>query len=277
MRRYVKLLLAVLCLVSAGAPVRAFVVGTRPGDDAPGAACIVVIDPGHGGEDSGAVGPGGVEEKTITLNVAKRLADDVREKTGCVVLLTREDDTYVPLSERTAFANSRGADVFISIHVNAARSRTANGVETYFLSFDATDDDALRVAQFENGVVRVDGETYGEAADDLNAILMDMVITESHHRSSRLAGLIQPAVLAATGEENRGVKQAPFMVLNGAAMPAVLVELGFISNPKSEKDLSSADMQARIAASLADAIARFNGGQKAGKDYIGLSSRSRKD
>lgn len=217
---------------------------------------VVVIDPGHGGEDTGAKGHSGIAEKDITLSIALKLADALKESMDARVLLTRTSDVFIPLEERTAFANANRADIFISIHVNAAASRDARGTETFFLSMDATDEDARRLAAFENNadsagaVVLTDG-------GDLKDILLDMASTRSHHESSRLAEAVHLSMLGKAGREGRGVKQAPFTVLVGATMPAVLVEVGFISNPSEEKWLSSRKDQELAARAIADAVVSF--------------------
>lgn len=257
-------------LLLAFMPAHAFGPGWAMDD----AVKVIVIDPGHGGVDSGAVGPDGVAEKDITLGLAKRLAEKLTDA-GYAVLLTRTDDTFVPLEERTAFANRHKADIFVSVHANAAISRDANGIETFFLNVDATDDDARRVAAFENSVAA--DKTGEDVNDDVREILLDLAKTESHHESSMLAESVHTSMLSATGKENRGVKQAPFVVLAGATMPAVLVEVGFISNPREEKWLSSKKDQSRIADSIIEGIIRFGKISGKGKDYIGFNKTHQKD
>lgn len=238
---------------------------------------IIVLDPGHGGEDSGAIGPGGVLEKDVTLSLAKELSALLRDRGDCKVFLTRSDDTFITLEDRTAFANEKGADIFISIHANSTPSKSVKGIETYFLSFDATDDDARRVAAFENRIVKtaaaVDGgEVPGlDSMADLKDILLDLAKTEAHHSSSSLAELVHTALVEATGKESRGVKQAPFVVLTGAAMPAVLVEVGFISNPAEEMWLASKKEQTKIAESISRGVLGFTRVYGDGKDYVGLN------
>ncbi|MBI5562190.1 MAG: N-acetylmuramoyl-L-alanine amidase [Deltaproteobacteria bacterium] len=255
MSRLTCIFAAALLLIAA--PSHAFVVGR---DGAPGGASapfVVVIDPGHGGDDFGAVGKKGAAEKTINLGVALKVAEGLERHPGVSVLLTRSDDTFVPLRERAAFANAVGADVFISIHSNASVSRKAAGVETFFLSADATDGDAADIAAVENAVVTPAGTPEAQQTDDLKSILYDLTRTEANHESSTLAESVQVSLLHAAGKENRGVKQAPFAVLCGAVMPAALVEIGFISNPAEERRLSSKDEQARIAASIAEGVMGF--------------------
>lgn len=219
----------------------------------------VVIDAGHGGKDSGAVGPGGVKEKDITLKVAKELKDALEELLDVKVLLTRDDDTFIALHERADFANKAGADVFISIHVNSAKRAGANGVETFFLDLDASDDEARETAAFENGVIRFEEDAGGEGpTDDLKAILWDLTQTAAHHESSRLAESIQSHLADISKGDDRGIKQAPFIVLFGATMPAVLVEIGFISNPTEEKTLSGATFQKRVASAISKGVSDFD-------------------
>ena len=220
---------------------------------------LIVIDPGHGGKDAGAIGHGGAMEKDITLSIARRLKERLLENTGAKVLLTREDDEYLALSERTEFANRRKADIFISIHVNAARRRRAHGVEAFFLSFDATDDEARETAAFENNVINLEGKTDSAPMDDIKSILWDLTQTQAHHESSRLAESIYKSLYKAMGGEFRGVKQAPFHVLVGATMPAVLIEVGFISNPREEKKLKQEKIQARMAEAISKGVVTFEG------------------
>ena len=220
-------------------------------------ACVVVLDPGHGGEDTGAIGPAGVNEKDVALLVALKTAELIKTRTLCDVTLTRVDDTFVPLAGRIAIANAKGADLFISIHVNAALRREASGVETFFLSVDATDAEAQSLADFENSAATVKNASAAAPEGDLKAILLDLVITGAHHESARLAEAVQTSLLAKTGSPDRGVKQAPFIVLNNASMPAALVEIGFISNKAEEKRLKQTDEQSRIAQSLYNGIEVF--------------------
>lgn len=224
---------------------------------AEGAPYVVVIDPGHGGVDSGALGKHGTKEKTVNLDVALKIVERLRTNPGIKVIMTRTDDTFVPLQERAAFANANMADVFISIHSNAATSRTANGVETFFLSADATDSDARDIAAVENAVVTSEGGQTPVQNDEINAILFDLTRTEANHESSVLADSVQTSLYKAMCKENRGVKQAPFAVLNGAMMPAALVEIGFISNLADEKRLLSKDEQTKIADSITAGILDF--------------------
>lgn len=220
---------------------------------------LVVIDPGHGGVDPGARGPGGTREKDVTLRVARALADELT-RDGYEVRLTRTADTLIALRDRTRFANewrrSSGNGerpaVFISIHANAHRDRDTRGFETYFLS-DAKTADAQRVAEMENAAQEYE-EPSAAPANDLSFILTDLRQNRYVHESSSWAEMIQRRLRGIHPGPNRGVKQAGFVVLDGAFMPAVLVELGFISNASEERMLADGSTQNRFAESLADAV-----------------------
>jgi len=214
----------------------------------------VVIDPGHGGVNVGALGPSGTLEKDVALAIARRLRAELTNSLGVQVFLTRDRDEDVDLDERTAIANNYKADLFVSIHANAFRARGARGSEVYFLSYQASDDEARRTAQLEGAA-----EPLGlaDSDSDLALILWDMAQAEHLEESSALATRLQDELAAATGMEGRGVKQAPFRVLVGATMPAVLVEVAFISNPEEEKQLASEAYQSKIASALARGIARY--------------------
>lgn len=216
----------------------------------------VVIDPGHGGDAAGAQGRSGVEEKAITLQVARQLANRLRGADVRTVL-TRTSDEALDLTDRTAIANHEQADLFVSLHVNSAYGRSAHGAETFFLSLEASDEDAAALAAAEDG----NGDDDGEAGlnDDLAFILWDLA--QSHHlaESQRLAKLVQGEFNASLGLLDRGVKQAPFRVLRGANMPAILVELGFISNPEEERKLQDSGYQRQLVNALVRAIVAFRG------------------
>jgi len=257
MRIFKYIVILFFLALAAAQDAGAFLSGPNvPTDIAAQGQFTVVIDPGHGGQDSGAMGLGGIEEKNITLALAKRLTQTLRKRPGVRVLLTRQYDVYVPLDERTAFANKSKADVFVSIHVNSAPKKDVGGVETFFLSVNATDDDARRLAAAENRVT-APADGHASNAGDLQDILSDLTLSLAHHESSSLAEAVQTSLVAGTGRESRGVKQAPFAVLSGAIMPAALVEIGFISNPSEAKQISSNEDQLKTANSIADGIDGF--------------------
>jgi N-acetylmuramoyl-L-alanine amidase len=215
----------------------------------------IVIDPGHGGRDYGA--PGylkGVHEKHIVLKLGLRLAKKIREKLHCEVVMTRTSDRYLTLEERTAFANTKNADLFISLHTNAARDRRAYGIETFFLNM-ATDDDAILVAARENA-------TSTKNISDLQAILSDLMQNAKINESSRLAAHVQRCMCQNLKKnysrvKNKGVKQAPFYVLLGAQMPAILIETSFISNCRDCKRLVNAKYQDRMCDAIVKGIREY--------------------
>ncbi|HEX5718525.1 MAG TPA: N-acetylmuramoyl-L-alanine amidase [Thermoanaerobaculia bacterium] len=222
----------------------------------------IVIDPGHGGTETGAIGPSGIQEKELTLILARDLEARL-EQSGFRVILTRNEDASVPHDNRTAIANQNKADLFISIHLNSSLGSGAYGAETYFLSAEPTDATAARAAATENTAAaeNTDAEPAPEADPqamaDLELILWDLA--QSHHmaESQRFAKLVQGELNQTLQLRDRGVKQAPFRVLMGAAMPAVLVELGFLSNPDEEKKLQDPEYRGNLIAALARAVQRY--------------------
>jgi len=240
-------------------PTPSVVITDKKGDKVPAGALAkqlslgvrrIVIDPGHGGRDYGA--PGylkGVYEKNISLKVARRLANKIRKKLNCEVIITRNSDRNLSLEERTAIANTKNADLFISIHTNASRDRRAYGIETFFLNL-ATDNDAILVAARENA-------TSTKNISDLQSILSDLMQNAKINESSRLAGHVQGSLKDHLRKyysriKSKGVKQAPFYVLLGAQMPAILIETSFISNSRECKRLVNQKYQDRMC----DAIVR---------------------
>lgn len=220
----------------------------------------IVLDPGHGGKDPGAVGfTGKTFEKDISLTIAKQIKGMVEERLPDVkVLLTREDDRFISLQQRTTFANKNQADLFISIHCNAAYNKAAHGIEVFFLSA-AKSDEARAVEALENSVVeKYEGGIEAlKKYDDLNFILMDMAQAEQLQESSHLAIKLQANLIKSTGAHNRTIKQAGFYVLRGAFMPAVLVELGFITNKEEEQKLKDANYQNKLAEAVFEGIKGF--------------------
>jgi N-acetylmuramoyl-L-alanine amidase len=214
----------------------------------------VIIDAGHGGADIGALGPSGTLEKDVTLAIARKVRANV-SGLGLQAFLTRDRDQEVPLEDRPAVANNYKADLFVSIHANAFRSEGARGSEVYFLSYQATDDESRRLAAMEGGEIAP--ATVAPAGSELALILWDMAQAEYLEESSALASRIQEELAEVTGSQGRGVKQAPFRVLVGAAMPAVLVEVAFISNAAEEKLLVTEEYQSKVAAAITRGIARY--------------------
>ena len=213
----------------------------------------VVIDAGHGGEDEGAKGLRGALEKDVVLDVATRLATRLRGR-GLRVVLTRDKDHFVPLERRTAIANDARGDLFVSIHANAARDHGAHGVETFFLSLDATDDAAASVAERENGAFRRPDSEPAPIDDPVVGILGNLIANEHLSESSAFARMAHASLASGGSRSSRGVKQAPFVVLVGLQMPASLVEVGFITNAQDEARLRSREGRDEIAKELAGAI-----------------------
>ena len=234
-------------------------VALPPAPAASSSARTVVIDPGHGGEETGAVGPGSLLEKDVTLDIATRLSGVLAREPGVKALLTRTSDTIVALDERAAIANHEKAAVFLSIHANSSRAAGAHGSETYYLSLSASDKLSEAAAREENASAPAPSESASgaESAPALDFILWDMAQSAHLKESAGLAESIQNELNALLHTENRGIKQAPFRVLVGASMPAVLVETAFISNPDEAKRLATPDFRQSVAEAIARAVVHF--------------------
>ena len=215
----------------------------------------IVIDPGHGGHDTGTIGPKGLMEKDLCLDVALRLGHEIEQKLpGAEVIYTRKDDTFIPLEQRTAIANEAKADLFISIHANSSHDHDARGIETYYLNF-ATSQESMEVATRENAYSE-------ESLHDLQNLIQKIARNEKIEESKELASDIQDSLtrrlqLVSQNERDRGVKKAPFIVLIGANMPSVLSEISFVSNPSDERLLRKTDQRQRIADGLYRGIATY--------------------
>ncbi len=215
----------------------------------------IVVDPGHGGHDPGAIGYGGMKEKDVVLDVGRRLRKILTEELGVEVIMTRDTDIFIPLEERTAIANTSGADLFVSLHCNASRNKKAGGIETYSLNF-ATDEESMMLAARENA-------TTTKNISDLQAILNDLMLNSKVNESSKLARYVQSSlldILFDNGDrpKDRGVKQAPFYVLVGAQMPSILVEMSFITNKEEARKLSDEKFQRTVAESIADGVRKYS-------------------
>jgi len=214
----------------------------------------IVIDPGHGGHDTGTIGPNGLEEKDLVLEVGRRLGKLLETRLGAEVVYTRRDDTFIPLETRTAIANQQRADLFISIHANSSHDSAARGVETYYLNFTSSPD-ALEVAARENAVSE---KSIYELQDLVKKIAMKEKIEESREFASDVQQSLHSGLSAKNpGIRNRGVKKAPFIVLIGANMPSILAEISFVSNPSDEHRLETSEYRQRIAESLYRGIAKY--------------------
>ncbi len=229
----------------------------------------VVIDPGHGGRHTGSIGPTGLQEKVVVNDIAQRLGTLIEEQLGAEVIYTRTDDRFVALRRRTQIANDEKADLFISIHANAAKQRNVRGIETYYLNF-TTDPWAMAVASRENAAAN---RSVHELQDLLSKIVLKETIDESREFAAKVQHSLHRGLAKdIKGLRNRGVRKAPLMVLIGAKMPAVLVEIGFISNPSDEKLLKSSTHRQKVAqhiysgiAGYADTLSTFQVSQKKGK------------
>ncbi len=214
----------------------------------------VVLDPGHGGHDQGTVGPNGLMEKDLVLDVALRLGKLIESRMGSEVIFTRSDDTFVPLEGRTALANEKKADLFLSIHANSSAYPRIGGVESYYLNF-TNSKDALAVAARENA-------SSDKSVFELRDLIQKITLQDKAEESKEFAGRIQTALFAFSarynpGIKNRGVKKAPFVVLIGASMPSVLAEIGFLSNPREETLLKRPQHRQRLAEALYRGVNRY--------------------
>ena len=215
----------------------------------------IIIDPGHGGKDPGAIGYRGTREKDIALDVAKRLERKISKNMKVKTILTRDEDIFLKLGERTRFANENNGDLFISIHANAAEDRRASGFETFLIGPNRNQA-AVRVAARENAVLELEGGATKKLTDEA---LITATIAQAGFASfsEQFAALVQEEIGKRIQSKNRGVKQAGFYVLMGASMPNVLIELGFISNPSEEKKLKSPKYRDTLATSIYRAIEKY--------------------
>ena len=216
----------------------------------------IVIDAGHGGQDPGAIGPTGLKEKDVVLKISKKVEDKIKKKLGWTIVMTRDDDRFIPLDERTAIANSKNASLFLSIHANACTDRSVCGIESYVLG-TTTNKDALRLAAKENNISP-------KQVSDLQVILADLKLNDPQKviPSSNLADCVQRSLVKNIGNRygqvrDLGVKQAPFVVLIGAEMPSILVEVSFISNPREEKRLRDSRYLDTLANAIVEGLKQF--------------------
>ncbi len=210
----------------------------------------IVIDPGHGGQDYGTSSSTGLHEKELVLDVSRRLATLLRQNLGAEVILTRGDDAFVSLEQRTILANEKKADLFISVHANSSPARSASGIETFYLNFSASPG-ALEVASRENASSR-------KNVHDLSDLLQKIALNAKLDESREFANKVQNAlVVGDKGNRNRGVKRAPFIVLIGADMPAILTEIGFVSNPAEEANLRRPDYRQKLAEQIFNGVAGY--------------------
>jgi N-acetylmuramoyl-L-alanine amidase len=219
----------------------------------------IAIDAGHGGKDPGAIGKSGLKEKTITLDIAKRLAVLVKDRLGCEVVMTRDRDVFIDLEQRPFIAKSKGADLFVSIHVNANRKKRARGIETYIQSLKASDRDAMATAAFENATST---KTLAQLGSELDRIVKDLYMDDKQEESLQLAHAVQTSLVDTVTpvkgyRVNLGVKRAFFYVLVKTNIPSILAEVGFISNPDEEKSLKQEVYRQKIAEALFQGIRKY--------------------
>ena len=217
----------------------------------------IVIDAGHGGHDTGTIGPNGLMEKDLVLDVALRLGRLLETRLGADVIYTRDDDTFIPLETRTAIANEHQADLFISVHANSSSDPSARGIETYYLNF-TSNPDALEVAARENAVSE-------KSIFELQDLVKKITLKEKIEESRELASDVQQSLYSGLAAKrstlrDRGVKKAPFVVLIGANMPSILAEISFVSNPTDAAKLETPEYREKIADSLYKGIAKYAGG-----------------
>jgi N-acetylmuramoyl-L-alanine amidase len=217
----------------------------------------IVIDPGHGGHDSGTLGADGIEEKDVVLDVALRLGKLLHDRLGSEIIYTRSDDTFIPLETRTAIANKAQADLFLSIHANSSPDASARGVETYYLNFTSSPD-ALDTAARENAVS-------DQSIHQLSDLVKKIALKDKIEESREFAGDVQQGLYGGlqkgnAGLKDRGVKKAPFVVLIGANMPSILAEISFVTNEKDARQLQEPEYRERVAESLYKGVAKYAGG-----------------
>lgn len=214
-------------------------------------AKTIVIDAGHGGKDPGGIGVGNLYEKLIALALSKKVGALLSTK-GYTVLFTRDSDNFIPLKERTAFANQHKADLFLSIHANASENSRANGIETYYLDVTSTDKNAELIAARENA-------NSGYSIQELESLLKGLIVESKSKDSRRLAEHVQRELVVATGAVDRGVKHARFVVLIGTTVPAILIETGFLTNPTEAQKLTSDAYQQKVASAIVHGVEKFLG------------------
>lgn len=230
----------------------------------------IVIDAGHGGKDSGALGYRGTQEKDINLKFAKALADRLRQEKNLRVILTRDSDEFIPLSDRTLIANDAKADMFVSIHCNSSLSKESKGFEVYLLSPEATDEAAEGVARVENSVVALEANK-GAKSSKLGELLASMAVSNFINDSSEFAALLLRGVQKSSSMKLISVKEANFYVLRGAQMPGVIVELDYLSNPGMELKLRSARYRGQLVKGLVDGILGYDKRLRGRKQALALT------
>jgi N-acetylmuramoyl-L-alanine amidase len=218
---------------------------------------LIVLDAGHGGHDPGATGPSGLMEKDVVLDVTRRVARLLEEGLGVKVALTRSTDVFIPLRDRTSFASRQRADLFVSIHANAHPQASSEGVEVYFLSSEASDSQARHIAALENDVIQLESPASRQKSELLKSILWDLAQSEFQQESSSMAETVLDSMTRSLSLVPRGVKQAGFYVLGGAPMPAILIEIGFLTNRKEERKLGTPEYREALARAIYTGLAEY--------------------
>ncbi|HXJ81541.1 MAG TPA: N-acetylmuramoyl-L-alanine amidase [Candidatus Methylomirabilis sp.] len=218
---------------------------------------LIVLDAGHGGHDPGATGPSGVMEKDVVLDVTRRAARLVEAGLGVKVALTRSTDVFIPLRERTSFASRQRADLFVSIHANAHPQADSEGVEVFFLSSEASDSQARHTAALENEAIQLESPASRQKSELLKSILWDLAQSEFQQESSVMAETVLDSMTRSLNLVPRGVKQAGFYVLGGAPMPAILIEIGFLTNRKEERKLATPEYREAVARAIYAGLAEY--------------------
>jgi N-acetylmuramoyl-L-alanine amidase len=225
----------------------------------PGGLRTIVVDAGHGGAEEGARGTGGTLEKNVTLSVARRLKGALESRLGVRVILTRDGDQSVGLDERAALANNNKADLFISLHANTSVRQSMAGAEVFYLSLEEYGEEGQRVAHGENEILPV----FGGGSRDIEVTLWEMAQARYIERSAALAQAAEGALREQVPMSSRAIQQVPLRVLVGANMPAILVEMAFLSNPQQERDAATETFQNAVVQGLVNAIVRFRDGPAA--------------
>ena len=218
----------------------------------------IVLDPGHGGENQGCIGPAKIHEKVVTLQLGLKLEEALKEKVVADVVLTRRKDVYVGLRERTRMANEKNGDVFISIHMNASPTGSGIGIETFLLSSSSSSDEIRALVEREQKDLPIEAPMADVRREELGSVLYDMKLRAAHSLSEKLASKIQRSMIRKTGAVDRGVKQAPFAVLKEAEMPAIVLECGFLTHPKEGDKLLDPAYQKKLAAAIVRGLIDFD-------------------
>lgn len=218
----------------------------------------IVLDPGHGGENTGCIGPAKIHEKVVTLQVGLKLEEALKKLVEAEVVLTRRKDEYIGLRERTRMANEKNGNVFISIHMNASPSGSGIGIETFLLSSSSSTEEIRALVEREQKDLPMEAPMADVRREELGSVIYDMKLRAAHSLSEKLASKVQRSLIRKTGAVDRGVKQAPFAVLKEAEMPAIVLECGFLTHPKEGDKLLNPEYQEKLAAAIVRGLIEFD-------------------